>query len=120
MAARENSVNFDSFVNIVNGQNDHTGEVVQGIDPSTGEKLWPVPCATESILNHAVTSAQVAFRKWSNNSVDERQNVLSKMRDKLASCREQMTALLMKEVGRPVINADLRSLKQHTDSQALA
>ena len=93
---------FYTFANVVNGEPVRTGETHHGVDPSTGEKLWPVPCATESVLNHAVTAAQIAFRDWSQSSLETRRKVLAGISERLEANREPLAKLLMKEIGRPV------------------
>ena len=101
-ASASSAQDFYTFANVVNGEPIRTGEIHHGVDPSTGEQLWPVPCATESILNHAVTAAQIAFRDWSQSSLETRRRVLAGICERLEANREQLTKLLMKEIGRPV------------------
>ena len=70
-------------------------------DPSTGEKLWDVPIATQQDVDDAVVSAQKAFEKWSLVPFEQRVEKLRKFKDLYMSHTDEMTELLKKETGKP-------------------
>ena len=61
-----------------------------------------VPIATKADLDHAVTSANNAFRKWSNLSVNERESKLVAFAEAIHHHREELANLFTLEMGRPL------------------
>src|SRR4051812_22000738 len=95
-------VSFTTFYNTIDGKPRRSNTFSHGTDPSTCTPLWPVPIATENDLNEAVSVAQKAFKTWSKTTWLARQEYLTLMRQALMDHREEMTALLIKECGKPV------------------
>lgn len=96
------SVEFDKFYNIVDGKQQGSSEIHHGIDPSTGQKLWDVPIASEKDLNDAVESAKKAFPSWRDTPVEKRKEALLKFGDLMTAHQEELTNVMCKETGKPV------------------
>ena len=97
-------MDFVHFRNIIDGQQRGSKTFHQGIDPSSQKLLWDVPIASAEDLEDAVRAARKAFGTWSTLPVEERQDLIVKLRQALLSRHEEMTKLLMTEVGKPVSN----------------
>lgn len=94
-------IDFTTFTNIVNGQPRNSKNEYNGIDPTTKEKLWDVPVASEEDVEDAVKAANSAYRKWSKTSWEERQEAFTRLKEVYLSYQDEMTELLMKETGKP-------------------
>ncbi|KAF7513834.1 hypothetical protein GJ744_006448 [Endocarpon pusillum] len=101
------TVDFNTFANIVNGEPRSAKNKYNGIDPTTKEKLWDVPVASKEDVEDAVRAANEAYRKWSKKSWEERQEALNRFKDLYASYVDDLTELLLKEVGRPKCFSEL-------------
>ncbi|KAL1304346.1 hypothetical protein AAFC00_000744 [Neodothiora populina] len=99
--SKVSTVQFDSFSNIVDGQCRSGKSFHQGINPSSGEKLWDVPIATQQDVDDAVRSAEKAFVSWSQTTLAHRKDLLQKFCDLYMSHNDEMTDLLCKETGKP-------------------
>lgn len=106
-------VSFTTFHNIVAGSKRGGGDaksagssekeqVHHGVDPTTGEELWPVPVATEQDVEDAVASAKEAFPKWKKVSYEERKGYLKRFTELWSEYADEMIELLCKETGKPV------------------
>ena len=95
------TVDFNTFTNIVNGEPRSAKNKYNGINPTTKEKLWDVPVASKEDVEDAVKAANEAHRKWSKKSWEERQEALNRFKDLYASYVDDLTELLLKEVGKP-------------------
>lgn len=93
---------FTTFANIINGGPASGSNFSQGIDPSTGQKLWDVPVASIDDLDLAISSAQTAFKSWSKTTWSRRQASLTAARDILVENKDKLAILLTKEGGKPV------------------
>lgn len=80
----------------------HTSFRHYGTNPATGEKLWPVPIASQKDVDEAVEAAQTAFESFRNTSLAERKEMLGKFKDALLANSDEMTELLCAETGKPV------------------
>ena len=110
MESQPAPIDFSSFHNIINGELRIADQTHNGINPATREKLWNVPCATETDVDDAVKCARKAFPSWSQTSWDERCNVVRRYAEAYLNVEEEMTELLMKETGKPVSAAELEDL----------
>ena len=95
-------INFTTFDNIIDGKPRNAKNHTNGVNPSTGEKLWDVPVATEEDLNDAVQSAQTAFESWSQVPIEQRKEKIKSFFDLYEEYKGEFTKLLMKENGKPV------------------
>ena len=102
MGSQSAPIDFSSFQNIINGELRDAGQIRNGINPATREKLWNVPCATEEDVDEAVRYAREAFPSWSQTPWDERCSIVRQYAEAYLSIEEDLTELLMKETGKPV------------------
>lgn len=104
--SKVSTIKWDEFHNIVNGRpRDSQSKKHHGINPSTGEQLWPVPIGSQQDVNDAVDAAQTAFESWSETSLEERRDYLRKFKDHYLSFADEMIDLLCQETGKPVLPA---------------
>lgn len=96
------SIKWDSFSNIVDGKPRDAQNKHHGVNPATGEELWPVPIATQQDVDDAVESAQKAFEKYRYTPMEKRKELLQKFSDAWTQNAEEMINLLCKETGKPV------------------
>jgi acyl-CoA reductase-like NAD-dependent aldehyde dehydrogenase len=96
------SIKWDSFTNTVAGKQVDSENKHYGIDPTTGEKLWPVPIASQQDVDAAVESATKAFETFRDVPIEKRKELLLKYCDIWTENSEQMINLLCKETGKPV------------------
>ena len=96
------NIDFTTFHNVIDGELRGAQNHSNGIDPTTGEKSWDVPIATEQDLDDAVKSAQKAFESWSQTPIEQRKEKIKSFADLYAEYKENFTDLLAKESGKPV------------------
>lgn len=94
-------LSFDKFHNIIDGKPRSADKFHQGVDPSTGEKLWDVPIATQQDVDDAVVAAEKAFKTWSKTPVEERKKMITKFDELYRSYEKEFTDLMCKETGKP-------------------
>jgi succinate-semialdehyde dehydrogenase/glutarate-semialdehyde dehydrogenase len=82
-----------------------TPKTCHGINPATKEANPPVPVATSSDLDRAVTAAETAFERWSQVPIQERRTALFAYADALDAEKEGFTNLLTREQGKPLAQA---------------
>ncbi|RBR15625.1 uncharacterized protein FIESC28_07266 [Fusarium coffeatum] len=88
--------------NIINNEFVPTAKTLHCINPSTGETLWEVPCATRSDVDKAVQHARTVFKSWSRVPFDSRAKMLFAYTDAIEAEREELEKLLVKESGKPL------------------
>ncbi|WP_077210384.1 aldehyde dehydrogenase family protein [Bacillus dakarensis] len=86
----------------INGKLVSTEDKSPVINPADEEVIAQVPIATKADLDHAVTSANRAYRKWSMLSVNEREEKLVAFAEALHQHREELAKLFTLEMGRPL------------------
>lgn len=96
------AIDFTTFNNIIDGDPRSAKHFYYGIDPSTEERLWDVPVATEADVEDAVNGAQRAFSSWSHVSFEDRCNLVKKYAEAFLSHETEMMSLLQRETGKPV------------------
>lgn len=100
--SKVNTIRFDEFYNIVDNKPRSAKEKHQGVNPSTGEKLWDVPIGTQQDVDDAVIAAQKAFETFRYTPVEKRKEYLRKFKDAYLSYVDEMTDLMCQETGKPV------------------
>ncbi len=73
-----------------------------GIDPRTEDPLYEAPVATQKDLDDAVTAANRAFKSWSQLPLSKRSKLMYEFANGLEKYKDEFTALLQKETGKPV------------------
>jgi acyl-CoA reductase-like NAD-dependent aldehyde dehydrogenase len=96
------TLDFETFYNIVDGQQRGSDQIHHGINPSTSQELWDCPIASEKDLNDAVASAKKAFPAWRDTPIEKRKELLGKLAEVFQQHADEFTTLLCKESGKPV------------------
>lgn len=100
--SKVSTVKFDEFYNIINGEKRSAKDQHHGTNPSTGEKLWPVPIGGQKDVDEAVAAAKKAFETYKTTTLEQRKGLLNKFKDALLAHSDEMTELLCTETGKPV------------------
>ncbi|KAF7188545.1 putative aldehyde dehydrogenase FUS7 [Pseudocercospora fuligena] len=95
------TIKWDEFSNWIDGKPRGGKDQHYGTDPSTGEKLWPVPIGGQNDVDDAVASAKKAFETYKTTTLAERKELLQKYKDALLAHADDMTELLCAETGKP-------------------
>lgn len=88
--------------NIINNEFVPTAKTRHSINPSTGEPLYEVPCATKEDVDAAVEHACNAFKTWSKLPFAEISRLLLAYADAVEADREPLEKLLVLEQGKPL------------------
>jgi succinate-semialdehyde dehydrogenase/glutarate-semialdehyde dehydrogenase len=76
------------------------------VNPATGETVQTFHQITDDQLEQVVTTAHDAHRGWSrSSSVDERASMLRKVGDLHEERRDELAAIIIREMGKPVDQA---------------
>ena len=76
-------------------------QVIQAVDPASGEVLGEVPTVTPEQLQHAVRRAREGQRSWGERSVRERARVLRPLLELMVDRRDDLARLISRETGKP-------------------
>lgn len=71
-------------------------------NPATGAVIGSAPNATETDLDHAVTTAKAAFASWSQRSDADLQAACNAVATKIGEHAEELARLLTQEQGKPL------------------
>jgi len=82
------------------------GEKIAVTDPATGEHVADVPGLSRADAAQAVAAARRAFTDWSRRPAAERADYLMKLHDVLMRDKAQLGALLTREMGKPLKEAE--------------
>ncbi|WP_312181800.1 NAD-dependent succinate-semialdehyde dehydrogenase [Arthrobacter sp.] len=74
-------------------------------NPATGETLATYPTATDAEVGNAVTAADAAFSKWNRSTLEERSELLDRVADLYAERRDNLAAIITREMGKPIVQA---------------
>jgi succinate-semialdehyde dehydrogenase/glutarate-semialdehyde dehydrogenase len=76
------------------------------VNPATGETLKTYPQISDADLAKVVESAEAAYRGWGRtSSIDERAAVIRKVGDLHSERREELAAIIVREMGKPIGDA---------------
>jgi 1-pyrroline dehydrogenase len=89
----------DEFV----GLGEHSGGVLETLDPSTGEPIATVPEASPEDVDRAVEAAQAAAADWLEKTPKERSELLHSLADVMEEHAEELAHLESVNVGKPVM-----------------
>lgn len=90
----------------INGEWTVNGDdLIQVMNPATGEQVGTVPNGGEAEATAAIEAAAAAFPGWSKTTVYERAELLMKWHDLLLEHKEEVGAILTKEMGKPLAEA---------------
>ncbi len=77
-------------------------EVIDVINPATGECIGSVPLGSPSDVDSAVSAARNAFPAWSKSTTDVRIDFLEKLSNAIKERTEEIACLITSEVGTPI------------------
>lgn len=83
------------FKQYINGKLvDGKGKIAEVFDPSTGEVIDTVSCATAEQTKEALNAAAEAYKTWSKTPVNERYNWLMKLKSACVAERDRLIDLV--------------------------
>jgi acyl-CoA reductase-like NAD-dependent aldehyde dehydrogenase len=92
----------EEFRHTIAGKPVAGGNLMDVINPATGEVFARCPRAGHDELEEAVAAARDAFKSWNQTSYAERAALLRQMADALEQNQDWMGELLTREQGKPV------------------
>ena len=98
------------MVTTTRGTNGKPAEVVESLNPATGEILGTVPVAGPEEVAAAVARAREASHRWSHMGFSARRDELVAFRRALASRAEEMAELIHRENGKPRLDGLLETM----------
>src|SRR5258708_6790835 len=104
------SANIRRYGHFINGINvvPNGAEPIEVRNPATGEVVALVDDGTPGDVDAAVLAAANAFGSWGNSSARDRSQVLRRMGDIILERADEILAIEVSEVGRPI--AELRAV----------
>jgi len=90
--------------NYINGQfvNPIQGKYLDNFNPAIGEVYGQIPNSTKEDVEKAYEAAALAFPKWSNTTLEERSNILSKIAILILEKLDFLAAAESKDNGKPI------------------
>lgn len=79
-----------------------TTDVIEVVNPATEDVIATVPRGTPEDVDRAVRAASAAFGDWSQSPIDTRAEVLRNLADLLEERGDEITQLIVSEIGQPV------------------
>ena len=76
------------------------GDVLESINPTTGEKIASVRQASAEEYEQVVQAAQEAFKVWRNLPAPKRGEIIRELRNELAKYKKELGMLVSLEVGK--------------------
>jgi aminomuconate-semialdehyde/2-hydroxymuconate-6-semialdehyde dehydrogenase len=90
--------------NYINGQfvDPIENNWIENYNPAIGEVYGKIPNSTKEDVEKAVEAAEKAFLKWSNTTLEERSEILSKIADLILEKLDFLAAAESKDNGKPI------------------
>ena len=90
--------------NYINGQfvNPIENNWMENYNPAIGEVYGHIPNSTKEDVEKALEAAEKAFPKWSNTTLEERSEILSKIADLILEKLDFLAAAESKDNGKPI------------------
>ncbi|MBT2597907.1 NAD-dependent succinate-semialdehyde dehydrogenase [Arthrobacter sp. ISL-72] len=76
-------------------------------NPATGESVKEYATATDAEIQSAVASAHSAFKEWNKSTLTERVKLLGRVAELYAERRNELAAIVTREMGKPIFQAQL-------------
>ena len=92
----------ERYGNIVGGQEDFEGEGVTLRSPADGSPVTEVFYADRSKADEAIDAAAEAFKKWSKTSLQERQDLLLKLAERVQSRADEYSLIETQNTGKTI------------------
>ncbi|KAL9047020.1 MAG: hypothetical protein Q9214_000294 [Letrouitia sp. 1 TL-2023] len=93
---------FKTFHNVINNELTKTSKTRHNLNPATDQPNAEVPVSTHDDVDKAVSAAKAAFKTWSKERVEKRQEALVKYADAIDSYSDDFAHLLTLEQGKPL------------------
>jgi len=74
-------------------------------NPATGATVKEYPTATDAEIQEALASAHQAFGQWNRSGIQERVELLNRVADLYAERRDELAAIITREMGKPIRQA---------------
>lgn len=102
------SQSIPRYQNFVHGRflANTSGETFPVVNPGTGEVIYEVEVADESIQQAAIESAKQGFAEWSAMPAIERGRILNKAVALLRERNDELAAVEVRDTGKPLQEAD--------------
>lgn len=90
--------------NYINGEfvNPINGDYIDNYNPSIGEVYGQIPNSSKEDVELAYNVAKSAFKQWSNTTLDERSNILSKVAELIKEKLSFLAEAESKDNGKPI------------------
>jgi succinylglutamic semialdehyde dehydrogenase len=76
--------------------------LIQSIDPATGEKVWEGPATTDADVAATLLRARKAFRGWAALPVNARIEIVRRFKAVLETRKEGLAETISRETGKPL------------------
>ncbi|MDE8585969.1 NAD-dependent succinate-semialdehyde dehydrogenase [Arthrobacter sp. NQ4] len=76
-------------------------------NPATGELVAEYPTATDQQVQDALAATDKAFSSWRTSPVEDRVRVLNRVADLYQDRRDQLAAIITREMGKPIFQAQI-------------
>lgn len=83
------------------------GEEIEVINPATQEVMDKVPAAAEEDVNLCLESAFQGKKEWGATPLYARTAILEKCAEKIRKHKTELAALLSREMGKPIVQAEI-------------
>jgi acyl-CoA reductase-like NAD-dependent aldehyde dehydrogenase len=94
-----------AYVQTINGAAARAGTSFEVVDPAAGTAFTSVPECTDAQVEEVMAAAQAAFRTpWSTDR-EQRRKALHAAADVIAAHEDELTALVVREQGKPAADA---------------
>ena len=84
----------------------HQSEVVNAVNPATGEKLATYRMISEEEAAGMAKKARTAFERWRLSSVEERGDQLRKLAGSLRAKKNEYAKMMTLEMGKPILQSE--------------
>ncbi len=88
--------------NYINGEFTTTKDIIDDINPATGEIIAKIPKSGSKEVSNAVDAADMARVSWSELSSEKRADWLDKIADELESKSDELASLESQDTGKPI------------------
>ena len=95
---------MNNIKNYINGEfvNPINGDYIDNYNPSIGEVYGQIPNSSKEDVEKAYNAAKSAFRQWSNTTLDQRSNILSKIAELIKEKLSFLAEAESKDNGKPI------------------
>ncbi|NEI73672.1 aldehyde dehydrogenase family protein [Rhizobium lusitanum] len=83
------------------------GQMIEVINPATGEVIGGASIATKSDMDEALASAEAGFKLWRSTSAYDRCKLIRKAADIIRERMDEIAAILTTEQGKPLAESKL-------------